>query len=119
MTAVRLDGSYSDTCPPEILKSARRVIELGDDRPYLGFSKWTYDFEFGYNLHRSRAEALQEYAQQASHRRDQAERERNTADKQVQWALAQASTTTEDVPLSSSNRPTAAVVAAANTENAP
>jgi len=87
--AIRLDGSYSASCPPELLETAQFTMELGDDRPVLGFPKWVYQrHELGIKVHRSRAEALQTFAEHARCRRDQAERERNRADQEVQWATA-------------------------------
>lgn len=87
---VRLEGSYSEDCPPEILASARVAIELHDDRPVLGFSKWTYSgHEVGINIHRSAADALRAFAAGAQRRRDAAERAREHADGECAWAVEQ------------------------------
>jgi len=92
--AISLGGSYSASCPPELLTTAQFTMELGDDRPHLGFPKWVYKrYELGINVHRSRAEALQAFAKHARSRRDQAQRELDRADKEVQWADAAASDT--------------------------
>jgi hypothetical protein len=97
--AVRLDGSYSASCSPELLATARLMIELGDDRPHLGFPKWVYQsHELGIKVHRSKIEALQTFAEHARHRRDQAERERERADQEIQWALTAAEPSTEITP---------------------
>jgi hypothetical protein len=97
--ALRLDSSYSASCPPELLATAQFTMELGDDRPYLGFPQWVYQrHELGIKVHRSRAEALQVFAEHARCRRDQAERERCHADQEVQWATAVAAACTEIAP---------------------
>jgi hypothetical protein len=97
--AVRLDGSYSASCPPELLATARLMIELGDDRPHLGFPKWVYrSHDLGIQVHRSKTEALREFAEHARRRRDQAEAERARADQEVQWALMAAAQSTESTP---------------------
>jgi hypothetical protein len=88
--AVRLDGSYSASCPPELLATAQLTIELGNDRPHLGFPKWVYNYyELGINVHRSRAEALQAFTEQARGRRGHADKEVQRALKEVQWALTE------------------------------
>lgn len=97
--AVLLDGSYSASCPPELLATAPLTIELRHDRPYLGFPKWVYQsHELGINVHRSKTEALRTFAEHARRRRDQAERERDRADQEVQWALTAAEPRTEITP---------------------
>ena len=89
--AIRLDGSYSASCPPELLATAQFTMELGDDRPVLGFPQWVYQrHELGIKIHRSRTEALRTFAEHARCRRDQAERERHRADQEIQWATAAA-----------------------------
>lgn len=84
---VRLEGSYSESASPEVLASATRAIELNDDRPVLGFPKWTYsDYEIGINIHLSAGDALRAFAKRASSRRDEAERARDRADQEAKWA---------------------------------
>jgi hypothetical protein len=97
--AIHLDGSYSASCPPELLATAQLAIELDHDRPYLGFPKWVYQsHELGIKVHRSKTEALQTFAEHARRRRDQAERERERADQELQWALTAAEPSTEITP---------------------
>lgn len=94
-----LDGSYSASCPPKLLATAQLTIELGNDRPHLGFPKWAYQsHELGINVHRSKIEALRTFAEHARRRRDQAEREHDRADQEVQWALTAAEPCTEITP---------------------
>lgn len=88
---VRLDGSYSASATPADLASAVIGVDLGDDRPVLGFPQWTYkDYEVGVKVHRSAAEALQAFANYARVRRDEAERARDRADSEIKWAADQA-----------------------------
>jgi hypothetical protein len=93
--AVRQEGTVSATHP----KNAWLAIELGGDRPHLGFPYWIYkSYEIGINVHRSRAAALRAFAEQARRRLDKAEHERDKADKEVQWALTAAEQPTEVLP---------------------
>lgn len=93
---VRLEGSYSASATPADLASARYAIELNDDRPVLGFPKWTYsDHEVGINVHRSAVDALRAFAAQAQRRHDEAEQKRDHARREVQWATKQANALTE------------------------
>lgn len=83
---VRPEGSS-----PELLGSTVHIIELGNNRPVLGFPQWCYrSRDLGIHVHCSRADALQAFAEQARRRRDAAELARNRADKEIQWALARA-----------------------------
>jgi hypothetical protein len=67
------------------------TIELNDDRPVLGFPKWTYrDYEVGLNIHLSAADAIRTFAAHAQQRRDASERAREHAAREVEWATTQA-----------------------------
>lgn len=88
---VRLEGSYSESATAEDLASATYAIELNDDRPVLGFPKWTYrDHEVGINIHLSAADALRTFAEHAQKRHDESERARDRATREVEWATSQA-----------------------------
>ncbi len=79
---VRPEGSS-----PELLGSAVHIIELGSDRPVLGFPQWCYrSLDVGIHVHRSKTAALLAFAEQALRRRDAAELRRLRADDELQWA---------------------------------
>lgn len=66
------------------------VIELGADRPTIGFPKWVYrSYDVGVSVYCSAYEALYAFVTQARRRRDNAERARLLADQEVKWAGAE------------------------------
>ena len=88
---VRREGSYSAGATTEDFTSATYAIELNDDRPVLGFPKWTYsDHEVGLNIHLSAADALRAFADRAKQRYEEADRVRERASREVEWAASQA-----------------------------
>ena len=79
--------------------SATLVIELGNNRPTLGFPQWVYrSYDVGTKIHRSRSDALRAIAEQARLRRDTAERDRARASDEVAWALAATAEGPESAP---------------------
>jgi hypothetical protein len=87
---VRPEGPYSDNAPPELLASPTLLIELGADRPLLGFPKCVYrNHDIGITVHRSGADALRSFAKAAQQRYDVAEGTRDRADTEIEWALTE------------------------------
>ena len=87
---IRLEGSYSASATPADLASAHFAIELNDDRPVLGFPKWTYgDYEIGISVHRSAAEALRAFTKYAQMKHGEAERALESAAQKLKWASEQ------------------------------
>lgn len=88
---VRLEGSFSTSVTPAELTNAPRIIELDGDRPLIGFPKWIYrEHEVGSSVHRSAADALRGFTKQAQARRDDAARALERANRELEWAAAQA-----------------------------
>jgi len=88
---VRLDGSYSASATAADLADAVYAIELGDDRPFLGFAQWTYkSYEIGTKIYLSAADAIRHFIDGARQRQAIAARECERAEDEIRWALAQA-----------------------------
>lgn len=72
---------------------ATYAIELNDDRPILGFPKWTYStYEIGTtgaSVHRSAADALRAFAEYVQMKHDEAARALARTDRQLKWVAEQ------------------------------
>lgn len=83
------EGSYGANAPAELLARTPLVITLHDDRPILGFPKWTYrDHEIGATIHRSKTDALYAHGARARQCRTEAIHACARANAELAWVLA-------------------------------
>jgi hypothetical protein len=87
---VRYDGSYSASATPADFAAAVISIDLESDRPVLGFPQWSYkSYEIGDKVFRSPDDAIRAFAIAALSRATEAEKKRDRANAEAQWAIAQ------------------------------
>lgn len=89
VTRVAPEGSYSKNATPADFEGAVFRIELGTDRPFIGFPKWVYhSYDIGGAVHLSATEALHAFLGRARSQLEVANRTLTHAQAEINWAIA-------------------------------